>query len=129
MPDSEQIARMKKDRFICDLVGIHLEEVREGYAKSSLQIRPEHLNGVGIVQGGVLFSLADYTFAAAGNWDVPMIGIENHITFLSSVSEGTIYAEAKEISRSGHFSVSEVRVTNEKGTLLAFLTGRGYLMR
>ena len=126
--DSPQIARMKKDRFICDLIGIRLEEAGVGFARSSLLLRDNHLNGLGVVQGGVLYSIADFTFAAAGNWDTPMIGIDTTISFLKSVKSGTVFAEAKEVSRTGRFSVCEVRVTDENQNLLALFVGRGYLL-
>lgn len=129
MSQSEQIERMKKDRFICDLIGITLDEAGEGFARASLILRDEHLNGVGIVQGGVLYSLADYTFAAAANWAEPAVGVETNISFLASVKSGTIHAEAREVARSGRFSVCEVRVTDESGKLLALFTGRGYLLK
>lgn len=129
MSNSEQIARMKKDRFICGLIGITLDEARQGYARSSLVLREDHLNGIGIVQGGVLYALADYTFAAAANWAEPVVGIETNISFLAAAKTGTIFAEAKEIARSGHFSVCEARVTDDAGKLLAVFTGRGYLLK
>jgi len=127
--NSEQIERMKKDRFICGLVGITLDEAGAGYARASLVLRENHLNGVGIVQGGVLFSIADYAFAAAANWDEPVVGIETHMTFINAAKTGTIYAEAKETARTGKFSVCEVKVTDEGGKLLAIFTARGYILK
>lgn len=120
---------MKKDRFICGLIGIKLDEAREGFARSSLVLRDDHLNGVGIVQGGVLYSIADYTFAAAANWNEPIVGIETNISFLKAAKNGTIFAEAREISRTGSFSVCEVNVTDDAGNLLAFFTGRGFILK
>ena len=45
---------MKADKFV-DLCGITLDEIGPGYAKTSVDIQPQHLNGAGIIQGGVLF--------------------------------------------------------------------------
>ncbi|MBP8042627.1 MAG: PaaI family thioesterase, partial [Bacteroidales bacterium] len=55
-----------KDRF-ARLLGIELLEVSEGKAISKMEIRDEHLNGVDIAQGGAIFTLADFTLAAAAN--------------------------------------------------------------
>jgi acyl-coenzyme A thioesterase PaaI-like protein len=48
-------------------VGIRLVETKEGYAKAEMDIHEYHLNGVRMVQGGAIFTLADYAFAAASN--------------------------------------------------------------
>ena len=57
---------MKADKFV-DLCGITLDEIGPGYAKTSVTIQPQHLNGAGIIQGGMLFTLADYALASAAN--------------------------------------------------------------
>ena len=49
------------------LAGVTLLEVGNGYAKACMEVRPEHLNGGGVCQGGALFTLADLAFAAATN--------------------------------------------------------------
>ena len=48
-------------------VGIELIEVAPGTAKARLKVCRHHLNGVGLTQGGVVFTLADLAFAAASN--------------------------------------------------------------
>lgn len=127
---TDQLERMLKDRFICGLIGIQLEEAGKGKARSSLILREDHLNGVGIVQGGVLYAIADYTFAAAANYSAEdVVGVETSISFLRSVKTGKIFAEAEEVSRSRSFSVCTVRVTDESGQLLAIMNARGYLLQ
>jgi hypothetical protein len=42
---------MKADRFAAH-VGVRLTAVRPGYARATLRLRPHHLNGVSVVQGG-----------------------------------------------------------------------------
>ena len=67
----EDIKRfIKKDKF-CMFIGIELTEVSEGHAKAKMDIKEHHLNGVGIVQGGAIFTLADLAFAAARTPMVP----------------------------------------------------------
>ena len=71
----------EKDRFAA-LVGIKLVEVKPGYAKASLEITEQHLNAVNIVQGGVIFTLADFTFAAAANsYGQVSLGINANISY------------------------------------------------
>ena len=47
--------------------GIELLSVALGQAIARMTVHPWHLNGVGTVQGGAIFTLADFAFAAACN--------------------------------------------------------------
>ncbi|MBQ9128909.1 MAG: PaaI family thioesterase, partial [Thermoguttaceae bacterium] len=99
-------------------------------ARAELTLRPDHMNGVGVCQGGVLFSIADFAFAAACNYaEEPVLGIEVSISYCKSVKTGKIIAEAKEIARSRSTAVAEMRVTDEAGTLLCVARGRGYVLQ
>ena len=49
---------LKNDRF-AEHCGIELVEVGEGRAKTRMKIEDRHLNGVNVVHGGAIFSLAD----------------------------------------------------------------------
>ena len=121
---------MLADKFICNLLGVELLEVGVGTARAELTVKPEHMNGVGVCQGGVLFSIADFAFAAACNYaEEPVLGIEVSISYCKSVKTGKIVAEAKEISRSRSTTVAEMRVTDEAGTLLCVARGRGYVLQ
>jgi acyl-CoA thioesterase len=66
-PTSETLKRYFKRDLFAHHVGIELIEAHNGYAKASLAIKEHHLNGVGRVHGGVIFTLADLAFAAASN--------------------------------------------------------------
>ena len=68
--ETEQIkAFFQNDRFAAN-AGVKLLEVREGYAKASLTITPEHLNAGGRTQGGALFTLADLALAISASHNV-----------------------------------------------------------
>lgn len=125
-----QRERMLADKFICNLLGVELIEAGVGTARAELTLRPEHMNGVGVCQGGVLFSIADFAFAVACNYaEEPVLGIEVSISYCKSVKTGKIIAEAKEIARSRSTAVAEMRVTDEAGTLLCVARGRGYVLQ
>ncbi len=47
--------------------GIGIEEAREGYARVSMRLRADMLNGHGIAHGGMIFALADTAFAYVCN--------------------------------------------------------------
>jgi len=107
--------------------GVELLEVVEGRALARLTVSGEHLNAAGVVQGGAVFTLADFAFAAAsGSRGNVALAIEAHVTFLRAVREGVLLAEAREESGSRRLSTCTVRVTDEGGALVALFTGTAY---
>ncbi len=56
-----------KNDIFATKAGIVLLEVRKGYSKAKLDIKPEHLNAGARTQGGAIFTLADLALAAAAN--------------------------------------------------------------
>jgi acyl-CoA thioesterase len=127
MPDARLL--LSQDRFAAH-IGITLESVESGHARARLRIAPEHLNGVGIVQGGVIFTLADFAFAAAANSTGSLaVAIDVSISFLKAVTEGELVAEAREEAAAGRTSTSLVRVTDQAGTLVAIFKGTAYRKR
>jgi acyl-CoA thioesterase len=107
--------------------GIELLEVEEGRALARLAVSGEHLNAAGVVQGGAVFTLADFAFAAASNSRGNVaLAIEAHVTFLRAAREGFLLAEAREESCSRRLSTCTVRVTGEGGELIALFTGTAY---
>lgn len=120
---------LEKDTFAANN-GIKLEEVHPGYAKTKIEINENHLNGAGFVQGGVLFTLADFALAAATNsYGKVSLSIEASISFFEKSNSGTIYAEATEISRSNKLITCEIRIFHESGTLLAHFKGTAYVSK
>lgn len=88
---------LKKDAFAFS-IGISILEVGEGCAKGKMEITPTHLNGVGTVQGGALFTLADYICAVAANSrEKSAVSLDGHIDFIKAVSSGTLIVTAKEV--------------------------------
>lgn len=66
-PEARHIAEFfERDRFAREN-GIRVVEVRLGFARTEMTVEPRHLNSVGILQGGALFTLADLAFAVASN--------------------------------------------------------------
>jgi acyl-CoA thioesterase len=117
----------ENDRFAASC-GMRLVELRPGFAKTSLEVEERHLNSVGTVHGGAIFTLADFAFGAAvktGGKVAPLIG--SNISFLKATRSGTLVAEATEISRSRKLSVCTVRVTNDAGELVALFQGTAYI--
>jgi acyl-CoA thioesterase len=114
------------DRFALH-AGIELLEVTSGRAKVKMEVKPFHINGVGLVHGGALFTLADFAFAAAANsHEESAVAISASISYLKAVRSGTLYAAAEEISNSRKISVYSIKVTDENNTLVATFQGMAY---
>src|ERR687893_1111858 len=97
--------------------GIRIEEARAGYARLTMQVRADMLNGHGIVHGGMVFALADTAFAYVCNGrNEKAVAAQASIVFLGSASEGeTLIAEAEEVAAEGRSGVTRVSVRTEDG--------------
>src|SRR5690348_10801925 len=68
--------------------GIAIEEARLGYARLSMKVRAEMLNGHGIVHGGIVFALADTAYAYVCNGrNEKTVAAQASIVFLGSAEE------------------------------------------
>ena len=115
-----------KDRFAV-LAGAELMEIREGYAKARMKVTDHHLNVGDVCQGGALFTLADFAFAAAVNSHLTLtFSTSSQITFIRPVASGYVYAEAVEIVNHKRMPFAEVRITDEEGQLVAVFSSSGY---
>lgn len=116
----------QKDRFAA-LAGCELLEIESGYAKARMLLTSDHMNGGGVCQGGALFTLADLAFAAAVNSHLVLtVSTSSNITYVRSVSQGYVYAEARELVDHKRMPFAEVRLTDEEGRLVAIFTSSGY---
>ena len=116
----------REDHFATN-AGVELLEVKSGYALARMLVTKEHLNAGGVCQGGALFTLADLAFAAAANSREQLtLSINANITFLRSVKEGYVYAEAAEVFNHHRIPFIEVRLTDEVGELIGMMTSSGY---
>ncbi|MCL2792600.1 MAG: PaaI family thioesterase [Spirochaetaceae bacterium] len=127
MTDLEEI----KKKFLADKfsrsVGITLDEIAPGKAVTSVVIAKDHYNGLGVVQGGLVFTLADFAFAAAANAKgKATVGIRCDIVFIKPVKGGKLTAIAEEVSCSNKISNYEVKIYSDKNELVAKFTGTGF---
>lgn len=105
--------------------GIVIEEARAGYARLSMRVGAEMLNGHGIAHGGMVFALADTAFAYVCNGrNEKTVAAQASIVFLGSAAEGeTLVAEAEEAATSGRSGVTRVSVRTSDGRPIAEFTG------
>jgi acyl-CoA thioesterase len=116
----------KNDRF-AERANIELLSVSPGHARAKMTLHPHHLNGYGTVQGGAIFTLADFAFAAASNsHGTVAVAINVSITFMKAGQTGTLWAEARELSRNFKLASYTVEVKDDAGELVALFQGLVY---
>lgn len=121
----EQI--LQNDRFASNNE-IHLVSIGKGEAIAEMTVTDKHLNGVNTVQGGALFTLADFTFAAASNSHGRIAVAANAtINFFKGVSSGKLTARAKEHSSGKTLATYIVDITDEEGNKIALFNGTAFL--
>lgn len=124
--DDKLIKLLENDRF-ATFIGIKLVTMEPGYAVAKMDILESHLNGVNMIQGGAIFTLADFAFAAAANaCGRVTVGITANITYLNASKGKSLIAEAKEVAAShkiGHYNVD---VYNENRDYIAQVSITGY---
>lgn len=105
--------------------GIRIEEARSGYARLSMTVRADMLNGHRIVHGGMVFALADTAFAYVCNGrNEKTVAAQAGIVFLGSAGEGDILiAEAEEAATAGRSAVTRVSVRTADERPIAEFTG------
>ncbi len=126
MVDSDLIQFIQNDRF-AKLVGTKLVEVKPGYARVQMEVTENHLNGVNMVQGGAIFALADYAFAAACNSSGMLtVGINVNISYIKSPRGKVLTAIANEVSSGKKICSVHIDVQDENNDLIAVVQATGY---
>jgi len=83
---NDVVAHMMQNDLFSQWMGIKVLEIKEGYSKIQMTVRPEMINGFGIVHGGVAFSFADSCFAfACNNRNVLSVALDTSINFTKPV--------------------------------------------
>lgn len=105
-------------------LGMEILEIKAGYAKLAMTIKPNMVNGHGIAHGGFIFTLADSAFAFACNsHNERTVAAHGNISFIRPGKLGDrLVASAREISRSGRSGIYDISVSAD-GTPIAELRG------
>jgi acyl-CoA thioesterase len=106
-------------------LGIELIEIKEGYSKISMTVRPEMINGLGIIHGGIAFSLADSAFAfACNNRNKVSVALDTSINFLKPVHvHDVLTAEATEIHNGQSTGLYHISIYNQHNKQVAIFKG------
>ncbi len=119
------VNKMMKDDMFSQWLGIEVMEIKEGFSKIKMTVRKEMMNGLGIVHGGVAFSLADSAFAfACNNRNVLSVALDTAINFLKPVHvNDVLIAEAKELHNGKSTGLYYITITNQHAHIVAVFKG------
>lgn len=130
MVSQEELERVselfKNDRFATE-AGAVIDEIGDHYAKVSLTLNEHHKNAAGGVMGGVYFTLADFAFAVAANWQsIGTVSINTDISFVGVPKTGRIIAETALIKDGRSTCCYNVDVHDDAGNPVAAVKILGF---
>ncbi len=129
MADINKVKDFFKDDVFAMKMGIEILEVSEAESLCAFSIHPEHFNANGAVQGGAIFTLADFTFAVAANCESKRtVSSSANITFIRPGTGKLLFARARKISGGKRTCLYEVIVTNEEDMLIAHVNVNGFVI-
>lgn len=120
----------ERDKF-AKSIGVQVIEALPDRAVCKLKINENHLNGLGLVNGGVLFTIGDLAMAVAANANgSSTVTLNSSIDFIKSVSSGTIVAVATPVKTGKTISRYRVEVRLEENSeLLAVLSATSFTIK
>ncbi len=109
-------------------LGIEVEEVREGYARCSITVRPDFLNAVERAHGAVVYAVADQALAVAANsTGVMALALNVSMNYISAATDGErVFSEAEPANLGKKVSVWSITVRGSEDRLIAAGTGIAY---
>ncbi len=130
MVSPEELERVREffkgDRFATE-AGAFIEKIGDHYAKVSLTLNEHHKNAAGGIMGGVYFTLADFAFAVAANWQrVGTVSINTDISFIGVPKTEKIFAETELLKNGRSTCCYNVSVYDEDKNPIAALKFLGF---
>jgi uncharacterized protein (TIGR00369 family) len=108
-----------------ELLGCKLEEISEQRVVVTLSINKKHLNGLGIVHGGVHATLLDSAMGLAAMAVRPgekIMTTHLNIHYVSALKEGDLIVTAQAVHQTRNMVTTQGTVTNPDGELAALAT-------
>jgi acyl-CoA thioesterase len=120
-------AMYARDR-AAQMLGIEVVEIAFGYAKCTMTVRDDMLNGHDICHGGIVFTLADTAFAYACNSrNERAVALQCSISFAAPARVGErLSAVAEERAAGKRTGTYDVAVLDPDGATIALFRGTSY---
>ena len=129
---AEAVGRAMFDRDVASqALGMQLLAVGPGTATMTMTVRADMCNGHATCHGGLIFTLADSTFAFACNsYNHNAVALGCTIDFLAPAREGDLLtANARVRQQGSRAGVYDITVTKQDGSEIALFRGKSYRIR
>lgn len=109
-------------------LGIEVEDVRSGYARCSVTIKPEFLNAVERAHGAIICAVMDQALAVASNSTGNMaVSLNFSVNYISGAIDGEkIFAEATPVNIGKKVSVWKIEARGKGDKIIASGEGLAY---
>jgi|ERR1700674_224583 acyl-CoA thioesterase len=130
LAEAAAAAMYSRDR-ASQALGITLDEIGPGRARMHMTVREDMVNGHDLCHGGLIFTLADSTFAFACNsHNQSTVAAGCSIEFLAPARRGDVLtAIGEEQALLGRNGVYDIRVEDQNGRLIAMFRGKSARIR
>ncbi len=116
-----------------DALGMVTEAREPGKSRMRLDVDPKWHNPNGVLQGGVIYTMVDYSMGGAVQPNLPdgdyCTTIEAKINYLASVREGTLTVDTEVVKQGRNIAFTESKVRDDKGRLVATGSGSMFIFR
>lgn len=125
-PESAAFFQKRIEHTFTEYLGLEVLQYEDGYCKTRLKIKPEFLNPIGGLHGGLLFTIADTTAGAAAihlEAESTITTVNGNIQYMRpGLDLDYLYAEARLIKDGKRMAFVDVLLLTEDDTLLAKAT-------
>ena len=108
---------------IAKLIGLKMTSIKEGEAVFELEVKPEFLNSLGVMQGGVISILADaamgISFGSVLDEGLTFSTLEFKINFFRPVTKGNLQGIGRVTNKGRKTGYTECEIFNDEGKLVA----------
>ena len=116
-----------------DALGMVTVAREPGRSRMRMEIDPIWHNPNGVLHGGVIYTMVDYSMGGAVQPNLPegdfCTTIEAKINYLSAVREGTLTVDTEVVKQGRNIAFTESKVTDDKGKLVATGSGSMFIVR
>jgi len=122
------VKKMMADDAFSQWLDIEIMDIKPGYSKLKMEVRPQMNNGFNITHGGIAYSLADSALAFASNSHGRVaIALETNISYMKKVhAQDILTAKTEELSIGNSMGVYNIAVTNQENDKVALFRGTVY---
>lgn len=112
-------------------LGMKITSIGPGVSTVTMLVRADMLNGHALCHGGLISTLADTAFAFACNsYNEMTVASGFSIDFVAPAKLGDVLiASCSEQSKAGRTGIYDVRVSTQRGEVVAWFRGRSYTLK